>query len=324
MTNLWDPILNWLAGPLSIGAVVLGSVVTLLTAIIAGRLLSRRLPIAYSIAVIGFPRSGKTTLITSMFGELFAKEFLGISVLTRGEETRKRVFDDLRRLEVGEALGPTIDQDLFAYRVDLIRGNWLFRRRYKLEIGDFPGEDSEEFTEKYGNWLHDTPYFKWAVEADAFIFVVDLAHYLNPSEARNYVASTTRSMQAAWHRLLEYHIEGKRNLKHKPVVVAFTKADLFGLTEEDVFDVTEEEASESKLSQKILSLGFGEKVPARVEISSALLMIQSERTLSAFDGLVNYFTSQSRRFRPVFVSCFGYVRGRRIGISEVLKAVLPR
>ncbi len=46
--------------------------------------LGNKLPRAYSIAVICFQKSGKTTLITTLFCELFANRALNISTIPRG------------------------------------------------------------------------------------------------------------------------------------------------------------------------------------------------------------------------------------------------
>jgi len=119
-------------------------------------------------------------------------------------------------------VGPTTDQDLFAYRTDIIRGKF-FKQRYKVEIGDFPGEDSKKLTEQFGDWFHETPYFKWAIEADAFVFIIDIAEILNDESAKQYAARIAQAIRAAWQRLSEYHLEGNKNRRQKHVLVVFTK-----------------------------------------------------------------------------------------------------
>jgi hypothetical protein len=250
-----------------------------------------------------------------MFGEMFAHRVLGYKVTPRGEQTIERVNQDLEKLELGRALGPTTDQDLFAYRADVVRGSALFAKRYKVEIGDFPGEDSKVFAEKFHDWFHHTPYFKWAMEADAFIFIVDLAYTLDPSSAHEYAARVTRAVRAAWQRLVENHLEGKASLQAKSVVLAFTKADLFGAE-------TGRNAG-SDLANAVMRLGFGDEVPVRVEVDERVFREGKQRTDSLFAELIGYLGAQSSRFTTVYVSCFGYLRGERIGVEAVLKAVLP-
>ena len=274
--------------------------------------LQSKLPRAYSVAVIGFPKSGKTTLITTLFGELLAKRVLNISVRPRGKETIQRVNEDLAKLEIGERIGPTTDQDLFAYRTDIVKGE-LFKQRYKLEIGDFPGEDSQKFTEQFGDWFHETPYFKWAMEADAFIFIIDIAHLLNEQSAKQYSAKMTKAIRAAWQFLNEYHFEGNKNLKQKPVLAVFTKSDLFGITPNAV--------QEDVILKQISQLGFA-KIPEPKEIDPKQLRKGITHTEQLFSELIHYLNTESNRFNYVFVSCFSYSDSQKLGINKLIEKIL--
>jgi len=277
-------------------------------------LFENKLPPAYSIAVIGFPKSGKTTLITALFGELFAQHVLNISTIPRGVKTIERINTDLAKLEVGEALGPTTDQDLFAYRTDIIRGKF-FKQRYKVEIGDFPGEDSQALTEPFGEWFHEKPYFKWVMEADAFIFVVDIAQTLDEQTAKRYAAKMTQATRAAWQRLNEYHIEGDKNLRKKPVLLVFTKSDLFGITPNAV--------QENAILEKIRQLGF-EKIPQSGKIDQEKLKTGIHYTEHLFSNLMSYLDKESNQFDYLFVSYFSYVNKTRLGINELVEKILPK
>jgi GTPase SAR1 family protein len=276
-----------------------------------------KLPTAYSIAVIGFPKSGKTTLITTLFGELFANR-LGFQVIPRGLQTIERVNGNLANLELGKSVGPTTDQDVFAYRTDVIRGSF-FKRRYKVEIGDFPGEDSREFSEKFGLLFHQTPYFKWAMEADAFLFIIDLAPALVTTEEygtpQEYAAKMTQAIRTAWQRLSEYHYEGGRSLPKKPVVLVFTKADLFGISAE-ISDLPE-------VTKEVLKLGF-DTIPTPTEIDSAKLKSGQEHTQKLFANLIQYLGNQSQNYHCLFVSCFSFEQGQRVGIKLLLDNILPK
>ena len=281
--------------------------------------LNNKLPTAHSIATIGFPKSGKTTLITSLFGELFANR-LRIQAIPRGLETIERVSNDIAKLELGKSVGATTDKDVFAYRIDVIRGKF-FKSRYKVEIGDFPGEDSQQFTKEFGHWFHHTPYFKWAMEADAFMFVVDLAPALVPTKEygtpREYVAKMTQAIRAAWQRLNEYHYEGQQQLSKKSVVLVFTKSDLFGITSE----VTDLDA----VTQEILKLGF-DTIPTPNEIDAAKFKNGQEMILKMFADLISYMKNQDSRFQTIFVGCFSFEPGQRqqrLGIKKLLDAILP-
>jgi GTPase SAR1 family protein len=293
--------------------ILLISSIFLATSLLAVALFRKLIPEAYRIAVVGFPKSGKTTLVTAMFGELFAGHILGVFVYPRGETTRNRVNEDLKRLELGKQLGPTTDQDVFAYRADITRGKF-FKRTYKLEIGDFPGDDSQKFTEQFGEWLHETNFFKWVMEADAFILVVDLAHTLNQDSVKEYVAKITSAFRAAWQQLSEYHLEGKKNLRNKSVVLVFTKADLFG--------ITPTAAKEEGIVNKVMQLGFEEPVPV-TEIEPQALKIGVHHTEEHFSDLIKYLQRESNNSSHVFVSCFSLLAGRRQGVNELLEKILP-
>ncbi|MDM8564912.1 50S ribosome-binding GTPase [Candidatus Halobeggiatoa sp. HSG11] len=275
--------------------------------------LQNKLPRAYSVAVIGFPKSGKTTLITSLFGELFAKHVMNISAIPRGQSTIQRVNDNLAKIEIGEKIGPTTDQDLFAYRTDIVKEG-IFKQRYKVEIGDFPGEDSEKFTEQFGDWFHETPYFKWAMEADAFIFIVDVALLLDEQSAKQYSAKITKAIRAAWQFLNEYHLEGNKNLKQKPVVIVFTKSDLFGITPNAV--------QESDILKQITQLGFKE-IPEVNEIVPEKLKTGKIYTEQLFSNLIHYLDTESNQFNHVFVSCFSYSNDQKLGLNKLIEKILP-
>ena len=220
----------------------------------------------------------------------------------------------IAKLEIGKAVGPTTDQDLFAYRTDMIRGNFLFKQRYKVEIGDFPGEDSEKFTEQFGDWFHETPYFKWVMEADAFIFIVDIAQVLDEQSAKQYSAKITQATRAAWQLLNEYHLEGNKNLRKKPILLVFTKSDLFGITSHAV--------QEDAVLKKISQLGF-EEIPEAREIEFKKLKEGITYTEQLFSNLISYLDRESNKFDYIFVSCFSYLNNRKLGIDELVEKILP-
>lgn len=305
-----NPLFNFFVG------VLIAFFVGTLTA----QLARKRLPVAYSIAVVGFPRSGKTSLITSIFGELFARRVLGYDVFPRGESTIERVNDDLAKLELGESLGPTTDQDLFAYRADVVRRKVFFSSTYKVEIGDFPGEDSAAFAGNFGAWFHQTPYFKWVMEADAFIFVIDVANILDPDLSREYSARVSKAIRAAWQRIQENHLQGERALFSKPVALVFMKADLFGVVEKSALGGE----PARPINQKVMRLGLGEGVPVPVEVDPDALRIGRAACLEQFEELIDYLSSQSKNLCVEFASAFAYQYGRRLGIKELLGFILPR
>ncbi|CAN2041653.1 GTPase domain-containing protein [Candidatus Magnetomoraceae bacterium gMMP-15] len=309
MTNLIDWIISnkdWL----------FSGIVGGLLALFVNWWFNKKLPKAYNIALVGFPKSGKTTLITRMFGEFFARNIQGINIVPKGTKTIERINDNLEKLEIGKKLGPTADQDLFAYRANVNLSGILpfFSRTYKIEFGDFQGEQSEKFTGKDEEWLHKTEFFKWVMESDAVIFIVDLACYLsNPDESRIYVSKISKAFRAAWQHILEYH-ENKGDAKKIPIVLAFTKADIFAVTTvaQDL----------DRISAQVLNLGF-EDSPVIAEINKEDLLQGMDNVRSDFQNLISYFKSENKQLNIIFLSCFGVINNQMLGIKELMKAILP-
>lgn len=279
--------------------------------------IEKRLPRAYSIAVVGYPQAGKTFLITAMFGELFSNRIPGNKTIPRGKTTIEKINKDLESIELGRPLGPTTDQDLFAYRADFIRGSFPFKRYYKVEIGDFPGEDSKEFAEKFGDWFHETPYFKWVMEANAFVFVIDLAPLLSEFESNEYAAKMTRAIRAAWQHLLEYHIEGNKEIRSKPLIIVFTKADL-------LFKYQDWTGShQSTIGNIILEYGFKTIVNEKYENGIHPDQEIVKKIKDKFSDIINYLGEQSSSFNIEFVSALIRAKNGRLGIKDFLSHILP-
>lgn len=278
--------------------IFLGVVASYVTWGIAGR----RLPASHRVAIIGFPRSGKTSLIAALFEYYFRRGAMGKSIVARGEETIQRVNENIKQLELRKTIAPTTDQDVFAYRAEI-----LANRRYKLEIGDFPGEDTVEFSEKYGGWLHSTPYFKWAMSADAFIFVVDFSIFLS-SDPDEEVARQKSAFRAAWQLLREHHLDGSADLNSKLLFLVFTKVDL-------VVDL-----NFSKDRAEIYSASSD----AHGEVDRNALAKASRISNSYFSDLIEYFSRESKNFEIIYTSVFYMADGERQGIPRLAAKVLPK
>jgi hypothetical protein len=335
------------------------------------------LPISHNVAIIGFPNSGKTTMIISLFGEIFARNIPSIRATPKGTKTIEKINESQEKLKKGIALGPTQDQDRFAFRANITvercffpqtlggkkslpsdryfpqknskyfmesNGDYLtdwkfslytnelfklitakrhlFPRTYKVEFGDFPGEDSEKYSnnsEKCLNnkyWLHNTEFFKWVVDCDAIIFVIDLGRYLAKYDLRQaYVAEVSTAFQAAWQHFTDLNDDRNKEVRKMPIILAFTKADLFGV-EKHPWNV-------ETFEETIMKLGFGDKTPPVQEISYLNLYNGESQVMSDFVELIDYFTNETSHFRILFISSFGLFQGKRLGISDLLKAVLP-
>nr|VFJ73199.1 MAG: 50S ribosome-binding GTPase [Candidatus Kentron sp. FM]VFJ74573.1 MAG: 50S ribosome-binding GTPase [Candidatus Kentron sp. FM]VFK23500.1 MAG: 50S ribosome-binding GTPase [Candidatus Kentron sp. FM] len=280
----------------------------------------KNFPISHMVAFIGYPRSGKTTLITSLFAEIFAQRILrGINIIPRGEETIKRVNGDIARLETGQELSATTDRDLFNYRVEMLTGRSFLSKRYKIEIGDFPGEDSENLSNKTVDWLYETKYFQWALNADVFIFVIDLEYLSDPESnaAREYKSTMEKAFRAAWQRLKEHHYDGARRLRGNPVVIAFTRADLLLAP------------GDSDAGNSMGDLGNRPKdysKPAVIDPRGKAMMEKQDQVKTYFRDIIEYFGSETNRLHVIFTSVFakGKTDGSRLGMDELARSVLPK
>ncbi len=272
-------------------------------------LAARRMPASHRVAILGFPQSGKTTLITAVFDYLFRFGAKGGSIVPRGDETIRRINDNLRSLELQRPVKPTTDQEVFAYRAEVVARRSRFQNRYKLEIGDFPGEDTVAFAEQYGEWLHDTPYFQWAMTADAFVFVVDVSSLLLDISGEQ-VAREKSAFRAAWQRLREHHLDGGSDLAEKPLLLVFTKADLLLIP--------------SSRFEEIRDRATGQRFPEMQVVRRNQLDREFERIKLRFSDLIAYFQLESSRFDIVFTSMFAEVDQERLGVPEFASKILPR
>ncbi|GGK64955.1 TRAFAC clade GTPase domain-containing protein [Amphritea balenae] len=310
MNDILD-IINNLAFPYAEPALV-GILIGSLFSAFSILVMRKKLPVAHSIAVIGLPRTGKTTLVTSIFAEIFSARMRRISLTLRGDETIKKVNDDIARLQRGEELGPTTDQDLFAYRADMVTGSSIFSRRYKVEIGDFPGEDSEELASSTDiDWLQKTPFFRWAIEADAFLFVVDASQLISgDKKAIDYTIHTINSYRASWQKIKDHYSDGLNDLKSKPITLVFTKID----------------ALDDYVGRDGSITG-----PVQYKVIDESILSNVERELDfVMRDLIGFFRSESRNFSVTYTSAFGILSSlplgdnTKLGMERTLSSVLPK
>lgn len=263
---------------------------------------------SHNIAVIGFPKSGKSTLITSIFSEIMFNNALYIDATVRGEETINKINEDIEKLKIGEKLDVTTDQDVYTYRFDYVKQTFFSKRNIKVQIGDYPGEDSEAFYQNFGPWLHKTPYFKWVMQADSYIFVIDLADVLNDTEGR-YSAHMIKSIISAWQHIIEFHIDSNKKTETKNVSIVFTKSDLL---------LYEKEKIESQ--KLIYSLDMDvEPVRQVVEIKNSKAL-RKQDIENDFAELNNYFEKQNVKSRFIFASHYVYnaYEGAKLGMKEII------
>lgn len=202
--------------------------------------LRKRFPQKFSVAIIGFPRTGKTTLLITLYDQILSKRIDFYKIKIVGSETIERVNQYISYLKSGKQIPSTTDQDVYAYRTTIETKSFFSKSLVQVEFGDFPGEQSVQFAEKYENWFHRTPYFRWVKDANAYIYVIDCGEYLikktsndidnfrireTTNDFRKYKAETMSSMRTSWQHLLEYNFDIKLNIANNPLILIFTKSD---------------------------------------------------------------------------------------------------
>jgi GTPase SAR1 family protein len=176
---------------------------------------------------------------------------------------------------------------------------------------------SEKFAQENKEWLHDTPYFKWANEADAFVFVIDLARYLDNRNcgSKQYVIKMSKAIRAAWQHLLDNNQHRISNIKEIPVVLVFNKSDLFAITSHPSHNRTK--------SQQIAFQGLGKHFPTSTKVYKAELEKGQKIVCQDFADLINYLKGQSHKTSVLFVSSVADSNRDRLNLNELLHAVLP-
>lgn len=295
-----------------INLIVLGAVVLLTTAIFM-----RQTPISYRVAIVGFPSSGKTTLIVSLFGEAFDRRISSFRMIPKGATTIDRINSGLARLQMGRALGPTQDQDLFAFRADVRITRFPLPVIYKVEFGDFAGSASQLFSQEDVMPLpHGSDFFKWIADSDAIVLVVDLGRYLMSLETRKqYVVKMTTALRATWQHFLDVNEDRRGRVRRHPLVLAFTKADLLEIVKDE---------DPASVQSKITKWGFGVEVPKVHEVDSQYLSKEGVSVMNDFSELIRYFEGESGRFKVVFTSSFALSNEKRLGLDELMAALLPK
>ena len=335
---------------IAVGAVLSSVLITLLFTRIAP-------PSPHNVAFVGFQKSGKTTLLITMFNELMLFRVSGVSARLRGEKTIKRVTSYMEKIRLRQAVGPTTQRSQFPYEVNITRGRFL-GRSFKMSFADFPGEKSEEYvsglpeqqseghdyaankeSEDYRSVvasivkkrapyhqiddtaLFDRDFFRWVLECDALVFVVDIAQYLmdkahsQPSPmASNYVVEVSQAYMRTWSYILDARDQAGE-ARAPVVVLAFTKSDLF--------DVDSHGAAADSLETMMATAGFEEPLPEVREISRVKFEEGKKQCEEDFYDLLQFLRGHSRRFHSVYTSSFALMDGQRLGVEKVFKAVLP-
>jgi hypothetical protein len=269
----------------------------------------RSSPRSIRVAILGMPQVGKTTLITACFEEIFSRR-VNIRAVMSGSRTFEQLNSNISLLSSGFSLKPTRDQDVSAYRFE-ITPSGLLVPRYRVEFGDFPGEDTERYVQEYGPWLHGTPFFEWALTCDSFAFCVDsgpLAQsyrrsYSPEGENSAYVGEASGIVRAAWQNIVaSFDSRRIRYLRKSPVLLVFTKVDLLL--------AAPNRTPEGRIPNM--------STPTASEVDSVQSWLKDQ-----FADLINYLQGETTRFSVVATSAFTLSADGRQGISEFLHGLLP-
>ena len=285
----------------------------LLVEVILRRLIKEKLlPKSLNVAVIGFPKTGKTTLITLLFGDIFANRILNLRAVPTSETTIDKITKDLTSISNKQPLKPTKTQDTFGYTANIIIKQKYLSSTLKLIIGDFPGEASKNIIESQENeLLENTNFRRWCNEADAYIFVIDLAMYLT---SEDYVACICGKIREAIQKLTLFNINSGSNFKQRPVLVLFNKADLFNYAGSYTDDVN--------LQRKISHYAY-EKIPEIQIVNPEKFKESVENVLQDFKDLILFINSLENCCCSLFTSGFLYdERGKRINYERLMYFLL--
>jgi len=268
----------------------------------------------YSIAVIGLPKSGKTTFITSMFGAVMHGKIRlkGYNAILKGNSTIDKVNENLSLLDKGVAIGSTTDQTLFAYRVNIEETASHFlrpKKEYQIEIGDFQGEMTQELIDLKTNiWRHDSDFFNWVKNANAFVFVVDLGYYL--MYRNEYVADISKSLRSAWQKIIELNDNQIPKVSKQPVLLIFNKADVLSYG----FSLSKSE---------IQHLAFSEDKLPEIKYSN-IDIAAAKNAEEDFADLINFFNINCKNFSFNFYSSFFKDKYEyQKGLSEICNHIFP-
>lgn len=268
----------------------------------------------YSIAIIGLPQSGKTTLIISLFQEIFRKKVLRVQATLKGESTIARVNDLMEKKESGIPFGPTDDQTMFAYRTNIRTRELFFKKEYRVEFGDYPGEYSESLAtddyllkgdKKYVSDLKKSEFFKWCLEAQAYIFVVDIYKYLYSPSKEEFIASSKRLVRESCQFFIDSSSENANTIKKRPVLLIFNKMDLFQRRNQE---------------ERITDDGI---LPGLIELENKLYSESCRLLEKDFDDLIIFLNSEFKQFHVLFTSNFATLNNNLVDIKNIIKHILP-
>ena len=329
----------------NIGVATMISILSTLIAIFTifvSVVLSKKYPKAFNVALIGFPKTGKTTLLTVLLSEIQIKKIRNCHATIKGEATIEKLHDNMKKLRNGIPVGTTTDETKFAYRTNITIGNnFLNRREYKVEFGDFPGESSSEFSTK-SSWLKDTNFFNWAVEADAYLFAIDISICFIPD---NYFPYTFNDIItgyiSAWQHIIDNRTDDVRKIRRNPLVLVFTKSDIVyptfvkhnisGLFERNRKERIEKIQNSNYFNDILEFSGVTDRpfIPTNPSGSSNPFFEEYMEELrlvveSDFKDLISYFKHENKNTKLIFSSAFlSDENSSKLGFNSLFSNIIP-
>ena len=174
--------------------------------------------------------------------------------------------------------------------------------------------------------LFDQEFFRWILECDTLVFIVDVAKYLRDRARHqtqpqqhglmntNYIVEVCQAYMRTWLYIVDARHEGGET-KEPIVVLAFTKSDLF--------DVESQGSDHQSLEATMATLGFEEPLPNVREISHSMFEKGRQECEKDFGELIQFFEGHSKVFHLVYTSSLALMDGQRLGVERLFNAVLP-
>lgn len=305
MDNFYQSIINLIrdGSPIIVALMFMGLFGTIIQAFI--QITRKGIKLSIKVAVIGQPRAGKTTLITVVFERIMSGK-LARHIRVNGTKTVERITNYLSIVRGGKGLGPTEDSDVFAYRYTAVIRRIFLKFQYDVEVADFPGEYSEALTEDQigreilNSGLIGKEFFSWVLNADRYIFVIDLREVFGQQDelqvpshgferhriSREYIERMDVLVKNAVLTLKQELLD--QDVYSRPVLLVFSKADC--LLRDDFSQDNESTQSKGKkpnLSHKdsAISRDFG-----------------GDAILDEFESLINFLRANFDSVDTIFHS----------------------
>ncbi len=279
-------------------------ILLLITYITYLKKINKKFKRTHDVAFIGYPGMGKTTMIVSMIGEIHLGKIKSAHATLLGESTIKRVAENLEKIRDGVPLGATDDSTKFGYTAFIEVNTKFSSKAYKVTYGDFPGEDSKKISQGSLNkltWFKETDYFQWALNAECYVFVIDASCIKDKNSS--IVKDIMTGYRTSWQHILDNNTEAVRIIRKRPIIIAFTKCDLF--------------FKEGKNAEDTL---YFESIDIRDEKFKTLKYNLHEK----FKDLIDFFRKENPALEIIFTSSYGKYGDKVIGAKELFEKTLPQ